>query len=240
MGKFKKMMEVTSNVGGYTCDEGEPDTGFIRGDKVRTLGTLAGKPEPWFIRGGYTQTQFPKADFIYGKGEEEDFAVRKTAYVAQIDKDFEAHFEKWEDWVVGEDFEEQNTEELKESKYNRAMKYSLLERIDYLDTAETIIKQYGLKSKVKFGSGKDFGEYVPETDTVTLRRSYPSVKEFLMTILHEIGHALDAKRLGVKKYMKKYVQAGTMATYKGLDPHDDNKWEEKAERFAKKEISKWM
>ena len=160
--------------------------------------------------------------------------------VNKIDKDFEAHFEKWEDWVVGDDFEEQNTEELKESKYSKAMKYSLLERIDYLDTAETIIKQYGLKSKVKFGAGKDFGEYVPETDTVTLRRSYPSVKEFLMTILHEIGHALDAKRIGVKKFMKKYVQAGTMAQYKGLDPHDDNKWEEKAERFAKKEISKWM
>ena len=175
MGKFKKMMEVSSNVGNYSnADEGEPDTGFIRGDKKRTLGTLAGKPEPWFVRGGYTQTEFPKADYIYGKGEEEDFAVRKTAYVAKIDKDFEAHFEKWEDWVVGEDFEEQNTEELKESKYSKAMKYSLLERIDYLDTAETIIKQYGLKSKVKFGSGKDFGEYVPETDTVTLRRSYPS------------------------------------------------------------------
>ena len=241
MGKFKRMMEVSSNVGNYSnADEGEPDTGFIRGNKKRKLGTLAGKPEPWFERGGYTQTQFPKADFIYGKGEEEDFAVRKVAYVAQIDKDFEAHFEKWEDWVVGEDFEEQNTEELKESKYSKAMKYSLLERIDYLDTAETIIKQYGLKSKVKFGSGKDFGEYVPETDTVTLRRSYPSVKEFLMTILHEIKHALDAKRIGVKKFMKKYVQAGTMAQYRGLDPHDDNKWEEKAERFAKKEISKWM
>ncbi len=241
MGKFKKMMEVSSNINGYSnADEGEPDTGFIRGDAKRTLGTLAGKPEPWFVRGGYTQTEFPKADYIYGKGEEEDFTVRKTAYVAQIDKDFEAHFEKWEDWVAGDDFEEQNTESLEESKYNKAMKYSLLERIDYLDTAETIIKQYGLKSKVKFGGGKDFGEYVPETDTVTLRRSYPSVKEFLMTILHEIGHALDAKRIGVKKYMKKYVQAGTMATYKGLDPHDDNKWEEKAEKFAKKELSKWM
>jgi len=241
MGKFKRMMEVSSNVGNYSnADEGEPDTGFIRGNKKRKLGTLAGKPEPWFDRGGYKQVEFPKADYIYGKGEEEDFAVRKVAYVAQIDKDFEAHFEKWEDWVVGEDFEEQNTEELKESKYSKAMKYSLLERIDYLDTAETIIKQYGLKSKVKFGGGKDFGEYVPETDTVTLRRSYPSVKEFLMTILHEIGHALDAKRIGVKKFMKKYVQAGTMAQYRGLDPHDDNKWEEKAERFAKKEISKWM
>jgi len=61
-----------------------------------------------------------------------------------------------------------------------------------------------------------------------------------MTILHEIKHALDAKRLGVRKYIKKYVQAGTMATYKGLDPHDDNKWEEKAERFAKKELYKWL
>ena len=78
MGKFKKLMEVSSNVGSYGCDEGEPDTGFIRGDKKRTLGTLAGKPEPWFERGGYTQADFPKADYkchiglksaIAGQGE---------------------------------------------------------------------------------------------------------------------------------------------------------------------------
>ena len=127
-------------------------------------------------------------------------------------------------------------------KFRKMMEHSFLisERIDYLDLAQTIVKQYGLKSKVKFGSGKDFGEYVPETDTVTLRRSYPSVKEFLLTILHEIGHALDAKRLGVRKYIKKYTQAGTMATYKGLDPHDDNKWEEKAEKFARRELPKWL
>ena len=30
-----------------------------------------------------------------------------------------------------------------------------------------------------------------------------------------------------------------MAAYDGLDPHDDNKWEEKAEKFAKREISRW-
>ena len=118
--------------------------------------------------------------------------------------------------------------------------YLLLERVDYNQIADTIIKQYGLKSKIKMGRGKDFGEYVPETDTITLRPSYRSIKEFLMTVLHEIGHALDAKRLGVKKYIKKYTQAGTMATYHGLDPHDDNKWEEKAERFARKELSKWL
>ena len=239
MGKFKKMWEV-SNHSLYNADEGEPDTGFIRGDKERILGGLAGKPEPWFERGGYKQVQFPKADYIYGKGEEEDYTVIKTAYISKIDKDFQKHFEKWEEWVPDEDFEPQNTLKLNDSKYKKVMNNLLLERIDYLDTAETLIKQYGLKSKVKIGRGKDFGEYVPETDTVTIRPSYPNVKEFLMTVLHEIGHALDAKRIGVKKYIKKYTQAGTMAAYDGLDPHDDNKWEEKAEKFAKKELSKWM
>ena len=90
------------------------------------------------------------------------------------------------------------------------------------------------------GTGKNFGEYIPETDTITLRTSYKSVREFLMTILHEIKHALDAKRLGKKKFIKKYTQAGTMAAYDGLDPHDDNRWEKKAEMFAKKELHKWL
>mgnify|MGYP001169188180 CR=1 FL=1 len=126
------------------------------------------------------------------------------------------------------------------SFYKKAMGYLLVERIDYLDTAKQMVKKYGLKSKVKIGSGKNFGEYVPETDTLTLRPSYKSTKDFLMTVLHEIGHALDSKRLGKIKFMKKYTQAGTMAAYDGLDPHDDNKWEEKAERFAKKEIKKYL
>ena len=116
----------------------------------------------------------------------------------------------------------------------------ILERMDYVDTAKQLVKKYGLKSKVKMGSGKNFGEYVPETDTITIRPSYKSTKDFLMTVLHEIGHALDAYRLGVGKYIKKYTQAGTMAAYDGLDPHDDNKWEEKAEKFAKREISRWI
>ena len=126
-------------------------------------------------------------------------------------------------------------------KFKKMMESSLLlERIDYYEIANQLIKQYGLKSKIKMGTGKNYGEYIPETDTITLRPSYSTVKEFYMTILHEIKHALDAKRLGKKKFIKKYTQAGTMAQYDGLDPHDDNKWEEKAERFAERELSKWM
>ena len=126
-------------------------------------------------------------------------------------------------------------------KFKKMMTHSfLLERVDYMDSARQLVKQYGLKSKIKMGNGKNFGEYIPETDTITLRTSYKTIKDFLMTILHEIKHALDAKRLGKKKFIKKYTQAGTMAAYDGLDPHDDNKWEEKAEKFAKQELSKWM
>ena len=116
----------------------------------------------------------------------------------------------------------------------------LVERIDYHEIASRIVKSYKLKSKVKITTGKNTGEYVPETDTITLRPSYKSMKEFYMTILHEIQHAKDAYRLGVKKFMKKYTQAGTMAAYDGLDPHDDNKWEERAERFARRELGKYI
>ena len=127
-------------------------------------------------------------------------------------------------------------------KFKKMMEHSFLvsERIDYMEVAKQLVRSYGLRSKVKMGRGQNFGEYVPETDTVTLRPSYKSVKDFLLTILHEIGHALDAKRIGKKKFMKKYTQAGTMAAYDGLDPHDDNKWEEKAEKFARRELSKWL
>ena len=30
-----------------------------------------------------------------------------------------------------------------------------------------------------------------------------------------------------------------MANYQGLDPHDDNKWEERAERWAQKEWKRY-
>tara|TARA_R100001463_G_scaffold55181_2_gene106569 strand:- start:618 stop:989 length:372 start_codon:yes stop_codon:yes gene_type:complete len=120
------------------------------------------------------------------------------------------------------------------------LKDLITERIDYHQIATDLVKKYKLKSKVKIGSGKNFGEYIPETDTITLRPSYSSLKEFYMTVLHEIGHALDADRLGKDRFIKKYNQAGTVAANGGLDPHDDNKWEEKAERFAKREIIKYI
>jgi len=115
----------------------------------------------------------------------------------------------------------------------------LLERIDYQDTASEIVKSYKLKSKVKITSGRDKGDYEWKSDTINLRPSYSSTKEFLITVLHEIHHALQRKKMGVAKYEREYYKAGEMAVQKGRDFHDDNEFEEEAEEWGKKEHLKW-
>ena len=120
------------------------------------------------------------------------------------------------------------------------LKDLLTERIDFQYIASELVKNYGLKSKVKFGTGDQYADYVPESDTIKLRKNYSSVKQFLITVLHEIRHALDAQKLGHKKFKKKYDQAGTVAAYGGLDPYDNNKWEKRAENWAKREVKKWI
>ena len=116
--------------------------------------------------------------------------------------------------------------------------YLLLERIDFIDTAEQLVKKYGLKSKVQFTKGAVLADYDWNKDIINLRKNYTSVKEFLITVLHEIKHALDRKKLGAKKYEKLYVMAGELAVQKGGDFHDDNKFEEEAERWGKREYMK--
>ena len=120
------------------------------------------------------------------------------------------------------------------------LKDLITERTDFQYIASEMVKNYGLRSKVKFGTGSQYADYVPETDTIRLRKNYSSVKEFLITVLHEIAHALDAQKLGHKKFKKKYDQAGTIAAHGGLGPHDDNKWEKRAEDWAKREVKKWL
>ena len=75
--KFSKTMDIggrgindslklETNLGGYGGDAGEPDTMFIGAGEKRELGTLSGRPEPWFDKGGYQQLEFPVADDIFG------------------------------------------------------------------------------------------------------------------------------------------------------------------------------
>jgi len=119
------------------------------------------------------------------------------------------------------------------------LKTLLNERVDYQQIASQLVKSYKLKSKVKITGGSNKADYNWMTDTINLRRSYPNVKEFIITVLHEIKHALDAKKMGKKRYEKAYQKAGDIAVNKGRDFHDDNEFEEKAENWGKKEYLKW-
>ena len=119
-------------------------------------------------------------------------------------------------------------------KVNVFDKENITERVDFLETAQQIVKQQGLKSKIKFGAGPNKADYDWKKDIIYLRPSYSTMKEFLTTIYHEIYHAKDRKKYGANAYEKKYQRAGDMAVHKGKDFHDDNEFEEKAERYGRK------
>ena len=63
------------------------------------------------------------------------------------------------------------------------LKDLLVERIDYQDTAKMLVKHYGLRSKVKFGKvkGQNEADYDWVKDVINLKRSYPNVKEFVVS-----------------------------------------------------------
>jgi len=117
----------------------------------------------------------------------------------------------------------------------------LMERTDLLYVATELVKNYNLKSKVKFGTfGKDKGGYNWDDDVINLQKFYPNVDDFIITVLHEIHHAIQADKYGRKKFLKKYAQAGNMAALDGKDRYLANKWEKKAENWAQQEYRrKW-
>ena len=115
----------------------------------------------------------------------------------------------------------------------------LMERIDFQYVATELVKNYNLKSKVKFGTfSKDKGGYNWDDDVINLRKSFSNVDDFIITVLHEIHHAIQVDKYGRKKFLKKYAQAGNMAALDGKDRYLANKWEKKAENWAQQEYRK--
>ena len=124
--------------------------------------------------------------------------------------------------------------------------YLLQEREDFTFIASEIIKYY--KSKVPPGIKinttryKDDtlkGDYNVDKNTIQIRTSYTKVSDFVISVLHEIKHAIDTKKMGKNRYEKAYIEAGELAIQKGGDFHDDNKFEETAESWALKQYRKW-
>ena len=65
------------------------------------------------------------------------------------------------------------------------------------------------------------------------------IKEFLITMLHEIDHAIDSKKRGWKKFKLDYEWEMNYQIGKGKDEYEDNKYEIKAEKFGQSNWNKW-
>ena len=112
-----------------------------------------------------------------------------------------------------------------------------------------LLKHYKVSGvKIKEKSMKNHAHYNVDTGTLELSTRYKTIKnrqlkEFLITILHEIYHAMDAKKYGWKKFKEMYEWEQNMIAqghYKGKsDPYDDNKYEIEAEEFGQKNWRKW-
>ena len=120
------------------------------------------------------------------------------------------------------------------------LKYEVNERVDFHQLASNIVKQYGLNSKIVFkNTGDNKADYNVDKDIINIKPT-SNLKDFLVTVYHEIDHALDAKRYGKKKYKNKYEMEMGHAVQKGGDAHDDNYFEKKAERFGRKMARKFL
>ena len=98
--------------------------------------------------------------------------------------------------------------------------------------------------KVKTKSMKNHAHYNVDTGTLELSTRYKTIKkrqveDFLTTIIHEIYHAMDAKKYGWKKFKEMYEMEMNLMIAKGKDEYKDNKYEIEAEKFGQKNWSKW-
>ena len=109
-----------------------------------------------------------------------------------------------------------------------------------------LLKYYKVGSvKVKQKSMKDHAHYNVDTGTLELSTRYKTIKkkdveEFLITIIHEIYHAMDSKKYGWKKFKEMYEMEMNLMIAMGKHQYKDNKYEIEAEKFGQKNWKKWQ
>ena len=113
----------------------------------------------------------------------------------------------------------------------------------------TLFKHYKVEGvKMKYKSMKDHAYFNVETGTMEISTRYKTlktsqVKEFLITMIHEIHHAMNSKKYGWRKFRGMWEYEAIMITQghrEGKpDPYDDNPHEIEAEKFGQMNWKKW-
>ena len=109
-----------------------------------------------------------------------------------------------------------------------------------------LLKHYKVGSvKVRHKSMKDHAHFNVDTGTLELSTRYKTikssqVKDFLITIIHEIRHAIDAKKYGWRKFRDMYEYEMNLQIANEKDEYKDNKFEIEAEQFGQQNHRKWL
>ena len=113
----------------------------------------------------------------------------------------------------------------------------------------TLLKHYRVESvKVKLKSMKDHANFDVDHGTLQLSTRYRTlkssqIKQFLITIIHEIDHAMMARKYGWKRFKGMWEYEANLITqghYKNKsEPYDHNKYEIQAEKFGQKHWKQW-
>ena len=113
----------------------------------------------------------------------------------------------------------------------------------------TLLKHYKVENvKMKYKSMKDHAYYNVDTGTMELSTRYKTlktskVKPFLITVIHEIRHAMDSKKYGWRKFKGMWEYEANMITQGHREgkthPYKDNPHEIEAEEFGQKNWKKW-
>jgi len=105
--------------------------------------------------------------------------------------------------------------------------------------AMSLLKNYKLKSTLIFDNLNLNGKYDVDTDTIYIHKSLYE-EDFLMTIFHEINHAIYCRDMGVDDYKKDYELEMERCIISDLNPYKDNFYEKEAEHFAMKQTSLYL
>ena len=109
-----------------------------------------------------------------------------------------------------------------------------------------LLRYYKVQNiKIKMKSMKDFAHFDVDRGELQLSTKYSriknsQIKEFLITILHEIYHARDDKKYCWKKFKDMYEYEMNLQIAKGKDEYKDNKYEIEAEDFGQRTYRKWF
>ena len=113
----------------------------------------------------------------------------------------------------------------------------------------TLLKHYNVGSvKWRYKSMKDYAHYNVDKGVLELSSRYKKlkdsqVKDFLITMTHEIHHAMMAKKYGWRKFKGMWEYEANMITQGHREgkthPYKDNPHEIEAEEFGQKNWKKW-